>query len=174
MGARSVTAVEGNSRAFLKCLCMREILDLKVTKFLLGDFNRYLDSAGHFDVIIACGVLYHMRDPLGLLKRLSDRTDRLFLWTHYYDASLIAGRADRMLFTPVTLDAACGHAGARRRYPRDALNWSAFCGGPDDDALWLTRDTLLDFLDRQGMAVVTAFDEPGHRNGPGLALCARR
>ena len=43
-GAHSVTAIESNSRAFLKCLCVKEICNLKNVKFMLGDCVEYLQS----------------------------------------------------------------------------------------------------------------------------------
>lgn len=39
-----------------------------------------------YDLIFACGVLYHMIDPLLLLERMAARTDNLYLWTHYFNA----------------------------------------------------------------------------------------
>src|SRR5579862_3723444 len=36
-GAASITAVEGNTRAFLRCLIVKELLGLTRSRFLLGD-----------------------------------------------------------------------------------------------------------------------------------------
>src|SRR5687767_8820563 len=39
-GASKVIAVEANNRAFLKCLIVKQILNLTNVQFLFGDFNR--------------------------------------------------------------------------------------------------------------------------------------
>ena len=59
LGAASVFSLEASSRAFLKCLVLKEAFGLTRTRFLLGDFMPYLHTtADEFDVIFACGVLY--------------------------------------------------------------------------------------------------------------------
>jgi hypothetical protein len=57
--------------------------------FLYGDFLSYLSLTDRrFDLIFASGVLYEMKDPLDLLRLISLRTDRVFIWTFYVsDAS---------------------------------------------------------------------------------------
>ena len=65
-GASKVISVEANNREFLKCLIVKQMLDLKNVKFLFGDFNRYLEQQERrFDVVVASGVLYHMTNPSG-------------------------------------------------------------------------------------------------------------
>ena len=91
-GARDIVAVEGNGRAYLKCLCSKEMLGIDRASFLLGDFEKYLEGCDRrFDMVVASGVLYHMRHPLKLLELISGVTDRVMIWTHFFDAELIAG-----------------------------------------------------------------------------------
>ena len=86
MGATNVLAIESNPRAFLKCLIIKEIFDLSAAHFLLGDAVEYVrQTPESFDICIASGVLYHLRDPIAFLEQISSRTDHLLLWTHYYD-----------------------------------------------------------------------------------------
>jgi hypothetical protein len=62
---------------------VKELFSLRA-HFLYGDFVGYLEAAPRqFDLIFACGVLYHMTDPLHLLQLISRSTDRVFLWTLY-------------------------------------------------------------------------------------------
>jgi len=78
-----VLGIEANPHIFLRALVAKNILKSRAT-FLLGDFVEYLgDSDESFDLIFASGVLYHMEDPVELLYRISRKSDRLFLWTHY-------------------------------------------------------------------------------------------
>lgn len=56
-----------------------------------------------------------------------------------------------------------------------ALQGKGFCGGSAVYSNWLTRDDLLTALARFGWRVdAIGFDEPGHVNGPAMALVATR
>ena len=84
-GAAKILAIEGNSRAFLKCLIVKELFGLERAKFLFGNFINFLETdRNRYDVIFASGVLYHMREPLRLLELIARHTDRVLLWTHHY------------------------------------------------------------------------------------------
>lgn len=89
----TVTAVEANTEAYLKCLIVKELLGMSKVQFLYGDCLEYLRGEQvKFDIIFCCGVLYHMSDPIGLIELMTSRTDRIFLWTHYQpSASLREG-----------------------------------------------------------------------------------
>ena len=93
MGALSVLAIEGSSRAYLRCLITKEILGLQRAHFELGDFNHVLDEAPrNFDLVLASGVLYHQLDPCRMLAGASRVAPRLYLWTHYFDQSMFDTR----------------------------------------------------------------------------------
>lgn len=179
LGAAEVVCIEGNPRAYLRTLCVKELFDLTVVKPMLGDFMPFLSAlpATSFDIALGSGVLYHMTEPLRLLDHLTRVADRLCLWTHVWDDEIIRGRPDAALFdppAPVTLDAfACD--GAVRRYPDDALEWRGFSGGGSPHAVWLSRDGILAFLRSRGFAITAIeADHPDHPNGPALAIYARR
>ena len=177
MGARSITAIEGNKRAFLKCLCIKEIFDLGNVKFLLGDFNKFLEECDNrYDIAVASGVLYHMESPLSLLSLLTKTADRVFLWTHFYDEGIIDARADKHLFSPsfaIYQDAMC-YFGATKAYAEQAVEWDGFSGGPSNKATWLTLTSILDFFAYAGFETKTNFEQRGHPNGPAIAVCATR
>jgi len=177
-GAQSITAIESNSRAFLKCLCIKEVLGLQRARFMLGDFVAYLRlRPRRFDTVIASGVLYHMPDPLELLELIAAATDRVFIWTHYYDDALVTANRDiRHKFEQPEQVERNGHRfeWVRQHY-KDALKWGGFCGGSSHTSYWLTRASLLEALGVLGFSQVDiAFDQPDHPNGPSLALCARK
>lgn len=174
-GAGSVVAVEGNTRAYLKCLVVKELLGLKRSRFLLGDIVEHLKEDGPaYDIGIASGVLYHMRNPAELVQLLAGRCRTVFVWTHYWDADRVGRLAGHKQFGKLQ---PAEHAGfsyrAIRRSYDEALSWSGFCGGSADHANWLPRQDLLDCFDHFGLQVQgIEFDQPDHPNGPALALWA--
>lgn len=176
--AARVVSIEANARAFLKCLCIKEIFKLDRVEYKLGDFVAFLDKAdSRYDLVIGSGVLYHMEEPVRLLKLIAGVTDRLFLWTHYYDERIITGREDLShRFGPVgslEFDGA-DYEYATQAY-KESLAWAGFCGGPRPVSKWLTRASILKALGRYGFADLRInFDDVGHANGPAFAICASR
>ena len=130
-GAASVIAIESNTRAYLKCLISKEILNLQRVKFLCGDFLEYLKaSAERFDLILANGVLYHMRNPVELLFLLAKHTDRVNIWTHYYDDRIKSDIHLRHKFPSSATAEVEGfrHSLYRQEY-QVSLEQAGFCGG---------------------------------------------
>jgi hypothetical protein len=173
-GAAAITSVEANSRAFLKCLCIKEIMGLKNVSYKLGSFVPFLKSCGSYDVIMASGVLYHMTDPIELLSLLMQRSDSLIMWTHYFDAKQTGRLAENAYFkTPETLPGT-SYVGSKRIYPETSLDWKGFSGGIEPYAIWLERDSILRCFDDGGFDVQVNFEQIDHPSGPAFALCATR
>lgn len=180
LGAASVTAVEANPRGFLRCLIVKNLLDLKRTRFLLGDFNEYLRTTDRrFDVIVASGVLYHMTEPLDLLQSLAAHTDRLFLWTHHYDHERIAANT----LINFRFDAARERAKVIegitcREYCfiyRDSTATTAHLGGPDNHAYWLRLEDIIAVLSALGFdRISTGLPDYEHQWGPHICIMAER
>jgi SAM-dependent methyltransferase len=83
-GACEVVAIEANKLCFMKCLIAKELLGISKSRFLLGDFTQWLDRESRtFDIGWVAGVLYHMDDPLRLLRQMAAHTNSIYLWTHY-------------------------------------------------------------------------------------------
>ncbi len=179
LGTAEITAVEANTRAFLKCLIVKELLNLQRTRFLCGDCIEYLRQAGpNFEVGVASGVLYHMQNPVELIALLAQRCTRhLFLWTHYYDQAIISAskiNAPRFNFSQPAEYAGFKHTLYRQEYQK-ALEWNGFCGGSAPLSNWLSRDDLVRCLQYFGFTDLRFnFDEPTHPNGPALAVIASR
>ena len=169
-GAREVVAIEANARAYLKCLVARELVGAPSVRFLLGDAVAYLRTAPErFDLCLASGILYHLRDPLELLELIAARADALLMWTHYYDADVI-GRspAFQALFAGRQM---IERAGLRvtfhkRIYPRSAGRMAGFTGGGQSYAHWLTRDDILGTLGRLGFGAIETSEQPDHGSRP--------
>lgn len=165
-----VTAVEGNAEAFMKCLVAKEILGMK-SRFLLGNFIPLLDARqARYDMIFASGVLYHMSDPLRLLKLVADTADRALFWTHYHDDTLPnERRAERVVSQGVE---ATYHRVGNPSRVSDQRWW----GGLDDSACWMDRDAILDACRRFGFTQVDVLSEqkPDGRTLAGMTfVCSR-
>jgi uncharacterized protein DUF1698 len=177
-GARSVLAIEANVHAYLKCLVVKEILGLERCRFLFGDFVRYLESgARRFDVCVASGVLYHMADPVALLGLLARATDRLCLWTHYYDPAVIERQAnlrDVFVASASRVTEGFAHTVFRLNYG-GALGVRGFCGGNAAYSHWMTRQDILDCLAHFGFRDVrVGVEDPNHPHGPCFTVAATR
>lgn len=178
-GIAANTAIEANSGCYLKCLCVKELLGLTRTRFKLGSFIPFLETCGRYDLIVASGVLYHMTDPLHVLELLAARTDRLFLWTHYYDDQLITLGSSRAMFAPPQALPGEGlqgteYRGAVRRYHDGALAGAGWCGGLNPHAIWLERESILNWLKARGFTLSVAAEDRLSPAGPSFAVCAQR
>jgi hypothetical protein len=178
LGAASVLAVEASTRAYVKCLVVKELLQLRRARFLCGDFVAFLrSSTERFDACIASGVLYHVQQPLELLHLLARTTDRLFLWTHYYDAEAVRRDPDLARHFPSSSPAEYeGFQHTLYRYEYlEYLQFKTFTGGGATFSHWLTRGDILTYLGRLGFTDLrVGFDAPIHPHGPSFAVAARR
>lgn len=175
----SLLAIEANRLSFLRCLVVKELLDLRIAKFQLGNFAPWLATTDQrFDLIVASGVLYHMADPVRLLELLGERTDSLYIWTHYAsDAAMPEGDERRMAFVgePETVECRGVSVRCYKRSYWGAWRSKSFCGGMNDLHRWIDRDDMISLLRALGFDDIrTAHDEPKHKNGPSFSIFARR
>lgn len=167
-----VTAIESNTHSYLKCLVVKEILSLNRAHFFLGDFNPYIETTHErFDLVLASGVLYHQRDPIHLLENLSRITDRIALWTHYWDERAVHANAE--------LSAALEDAPTTAHWRGRSVRTHPVVCEPGSDApmsaCWMEREGLLTVLAGLGYTDVTVLDDDEHHaNGPAILLVAQR
>jgi hypothetical protein len=176
LGADSVISVEASRRAYLKCLVIKEILDLKRCRFVLGNCVAFLrENRQVFDVCLASGVLYHMRDPSELIDLISRASKKLLLWTHFYDDALIKSKpnlARRFSGSIPSRYKGFDYVLHKYSYGRKRRN---FCGGINPFSHWMTRADILACLRFFGFQDLRiAFDEPDHPNGPSFCVAALR
>jgi hypothetical protein len=172
LGADKVISVEANTRAFLKCLCVKEIFNLKKSDFKLGSFIPYLKDCEKYDIIVASGVLYHMADPLEFLNLITSKSNKIFIWSHYYNKDIIHQRLDKNLFDESRDLNKSGLIASKRLYPNEALSWAGFSGGKDSYAYWIEKESLLKYFEDRGYNISVNFDQADHPNGPAIAICA--
>jgi Methyltransferase domain len=169
-GASRVVAVEANRRAYLRCLVVKEIFGLQGVEFVCGDFIEYLRHTDEsFDLCLASGVLYHMRDPEEMLRLAARVSNRLYLWTHFYDAELVRRNPLVAAHFP------SAHGPPFRFEYGDVRETQTFCGAGARFSQWLDRQTIVRLLTELGFDQLEfAFEEPDHQHGPAFAVLAVR
>lgn len=176
LGAKSVTAVEANARAYLKCLIAKETYGMPHARFLLGDCLEFLRSTDRvYDIGIACGILYHLTNPVELLELLGRRCQTLFLWTVYYDPEFIA--KNPVPGAKFTEALKMEHAGFKHTVHRfnygPSLDWKGFCGGGNVYSYWMEKDEIVEALRRFGFVDFRTEQHP-NIHGSALVLAARK
>jgi hypothetical protein len=183
MGAAEVVAVEANTRGYLKCLISKELVGIPTARFLLGDAVAYLEQhlargGEKFDLCLASGILYHLMDPVAALDLMTRSSDRLLLWTMYYDEDYIRSREDLSpRFTRSTERNYHGFEYTLHGHEyQHSLDYKGFCGGSAATSAWMTRETILAAIEFFGFEVVEiGFEEQDHKgNGPCICIAARR
>jgi hypothetical protein len=149
-------SVEANRFNFLKCLIIKEIFNIKAN-FVHGDVCKFLLNIDEkYDFVWASGILYHQVDPLQLLQLASQRSDRIFIWTHYFDEQCISSATQGHLFNEElnsisTLDGKdfTYHFRSYGMKDFDSMpkEWSS---GTGLYANWLTREDLIKALNKLG------------------------
>ena len=177
LGVASIVSVEASTRAFLRCLVLKELLGTQRSRFLLGDFVSYMRTGEHFDVIVACGVLYHLINPVEAIALASRVTDQLYIWTQYYDEAKIKARpvsAHRFQSSASSNHEGFEHTLYRQSY-QTRLGNASFMGGSKSFSNWLSREDLIGALKFFGFDQIDLqFDDPDAVSGPSISLMAKR
>jgi hypothetical protein len=170
LGAKHILAIESNVEAFLKCLIIKEIFSLRVANFMLGDCVEYLNTTSDtYDIVMCSGLLYHMSDPIGVIRQIARVTGKCFVWTHYYDQNHCPGPAREIRTYP--------------QYPNvkmhvltyDNMADGRFWGGNKPTSAWLYRDDILTAFREAGFTSLQVIeDTPDHPNGACFSFAASR
>ncbi|MEE8602522.1 class I SAM-dependent methyltransferase [Euzebya tangerina] len=173
-GAASVLAIEGNTKSYLKCLVVKELLGLQRSRFLCGDFVSWMEDnpEEHFDLVVACGVLYHMQDPVRVIELAAGAGDHLYIWTHYYDASSFSEEVAAMFSEAVPVERGERTYTYNKHQYRDDRAADHFWGSGHHYSVWLSHDDLLAAVRSTGLEVV---DTTLHTDGvPSIEILASR
>lgn len=176
--AESITAIEANTRAYLKCLITKELLDFKKVNVLCGDFVEYLKhpDCPTFEIAVASGVLYHMSNPIELISLLASKCDEyIFLWTHYYDETWAQTNPLGSRFLAAEDHSYSGFScHLFRQYYGSSASLGKFCGGSRPYSYWMPKDEIINCLEYFGfLKIKIKFEQPDHPNGPAFALIAQ-
>jgi hypothetical protein len=161
-----IEAIEANKLAFMRCLITKEVLKLPNASFRLGDFVKWLDQPGlAYDFIVASGVLYHLRDPLGFLEAICEKTTSVYIWTVFIADDRPPSKVEVFRGIPVRL--------YQRPYGPGVTD-DSFCGGLMDKPFWIFRDDILAALKALGFLEIQTAHEESSIHGPGFSIFARK
>ena len=145
-------------------------------RFLLGDCLEYLRQPGpHFDIGVACGILYHLTNPVELLELLARRCDALFLWTVFFDPAFVAANPvpGAKFSDVVEMDTGGFRHVVHRFNYGPSLEWKGFCGGGDVYSYWMEKEHILGALRHFGFRDFRHEEQP-NVHGSALLLAARK
>jgi 2-polyprenyl-3-methyl-5-hydroxy-6-metoxy-1,4-benzoquinol methylase len=171
----NVVAIEANQRCFLKCLIVKNALNLK-SSFLYGDVRPFIEKSepNSFDFVAAIGVLYHMTEPAKLLFDIARMTNAFGVWTHYFDRDLLGEKQVRFDSKPQYQTVAGRTVEVfQQHYLRSAAS-PGFCGGTAPTSFWLTKRGLLEFVESLGFDITLGQEDLNHPNGPCILFFAKR
>ena len=155
LGAARITGIEAGSLHFMKCLIVKNLLNLNA-EFLFGDFREYLKTCElKYDIVLACGVLYHMIEPVELLYDISKVTDNIFLCTHYYSHE----REDikyRFESEPIKLK---NNYEGYKHYYNDLDETDIILGGTRHYSVWITKDDIISILKELGYIKINILED---------------
>lgn len=154
--AREVTAVEGRESNLEKARIRCNLYGVAPI-FVKADVEAYVPPAADF--YFHCGVLYHLKDPVTHLLRISKLTNGLFLDTHYTKEPTGSYR--------------CSEDG--KMYPCFVYGESpaAAKAGLQTIARWLRLGDILEILRERFQDVEVLRDEK-ERNGHRVSIVAKR
>jgi len=153
----NVVGVEGRESNYRKAELIRRYFALPNLEFRLQDVKTLDDAAGSFDVVLCCGLLYHIDEPFPLLERLARLVSPkgfLFLDTHVAPDAAALGKSiykDR-LSDEVSLEK--GYSGRWFVEPHDTVldaQWSAIS---NERSFWPDRRSLIRGLYHAGFRAI--------------------
>lgn len=163
-GAGRVTAIEGRRENFLKCLTIKNAFNLKRCRFLYGDLNKVLPVlSGRFDLCLALGVLYHLRDPVSLVYRIAGLSDKLFVWTHYCTEDYPGARTTEI-----------DYRGKSYRGKRVREDTGDYLSGLEGESFWMYEQDLLRLVKDAGFGKLDLIGKQEHEHGPAMTFLAEK
>lgn len=173
-GAKSIEAVEANSRAYLKCLVAKEILGIDSAQFWLGDFDKHLlESKKNYDFILACGVIYHCENPVKTLCNLARRADAIGLWSHYYDEKFVRPiYKKKFCYEPEEVEYEGIRAPTYKHSYMNALDLKGFCGGGNPYTRWLPKAEWIRIFEALDFKIHFLSGTEDHPHGPEFTAVA--
>ena len=148
-----VIGIEGRASNYSRCELIRDYFELPNLKFLHLDVKDITRAIGNFDIVLCCGLLYHLDDPvrfLHVVKEITHENSILFLDTHF--APLTPSSLERCSFKAGLSDVGVVEHQGRKYRGRWYREWSEDGAAASADpwaavsnyrSFWLLRDDLI-------------------------------
>jgi SAM-dependent methyltransferase len=78
-GAREVLGIDARERTIRKAEYVRDRYGLTSCRFDVGDVTEVELGTASFDIVLALGIIYHVEDPIRLLRRAAAAAKRLLV-----------------------------------------------------------------------------------------------
>lgn len=128
------TGIEARTPNMAKCEHVADRLNLPNLRFTRADVR---DLNEPYDAVFACGILYHLDEPVRFLHRLGELTPVLILQTHFSPHPSDVNEGARGHWFPET--------------PAEDKVWSAY---RNDRSFWLAKPDLLQALRDAGYTYI--------------------
>jgi len=177
-GASPLIAIEGNNINYLKCLLVKEVLDVKVN-LLHGDILEYLEHTdATVDICWASGVLYHQTNPLRLLDGIGKVCRTVFFWTHFYDDVIEQNLDSYPHFKSQHVESITHNGFTAQHYARSyRMNAipTYFSGGSEPYANWIRKEDIFEYLNKLGFKNIKVRGiNMEHKAGPSISFMASK
>ncbi|MFA5263283.1 MAG: hypothetical protein WC378_05615 [Opitutaceae bacterium] len=171
LGCKNILSIENNPRAFLKCLVVKEVMDIQRANFLLGDALLYLkENRRQFDIGVASAFLNHLVQPVEIIEKFSKCCRALFIWNVVFDESLFEKQPEiKPTFGfPRTSEWEGFHHTLYPHYYGQPADYSRFWGGSQPSCCWMRSKDILEAVKHFGFQKIEWKEE---ENPYGKALC---
>lgn len=174
LGAASVLSIESSWTNFMRCLVVKNALDMQ-TVFQLGCGIAHMNNTSErYDAVWLSGVLYHLTDPVAMLRAAAQVSDCLFVWSHYHTPEMAAPAL--AFFDGEIREQAVGDRTVklhRRHY--HAAKGAGFSGGKAEHSYWMERQDILGVVADLGFdRIDIGVDDPGNPSGAAFYFLAQR
>lgn len=174
MGAARIVGVEGRENNIRTCENVKQCFGLDRATFVLQDIEGLAKGeqpqfSGPFDLVFCLGLLYHMPDPLSILRWCRHQAPSLFLGTHYFEPSEL-DRYRLPLFEVVSTAELSGGRFAGAWYQEGGLSDGP--SGLSERSFWPCEKDLYEMLRLAGYRHVNVLGRDLHNNMPHVTLIA--
>ena len=79
-GAKEIVGIDSNQRNIDQANAIREYLNTPNIKFVKLEVEKLSEKMfGKFDIVILAGILYHLENPIGVMRRISEITKSMLM-----------------------------------------------------------------------------------------------
>ena len=162
----AVVGIDARSANLEKADVLRRHFDLQSLSFELADVKEFtVDRFGHFDVVLALGIAYHLDRPAAWLRQIGHATRSVLVVDSHVapadDERLALMRSDIRELSPLEMELIGGSAYVGRWFAefdehitdlaREEQLWAAWS---NHRSFWLTEESLLRALMDAGFDIV--------------------